>query len=64
MEGENMQQLDKKLPEIIVFAGPIKRTNYCSDLMAAQLAEKIRSRYKKAMKWIERLIMLLPCKFS
>jgi predicted ABC-type ATPase len=65
MGGENMQQQNEKLPEIIVFAGPngsgkstitkmakviepyinadeIKRTNYCSDLEAAQLAEKMR----------------------
>lgn len=65
MEGENMQQHDDKLPEIIVFAGPngsgkstitkmakviepytnaddIKRTNYCSDLEAAQFAERMR----------------------
>jgi predicted ABC-type ATPase len=65
MEGENMQQQNEKLPEVIVFAGPngsgkstitkmakviepyinaddIKRTNYCSDLEAAQLAEKMR----------------------
>lgn len=65
MEGENMQQKNDKLPEVIVFAGPngsgkstitkmakviepyinaddIKRTNCCSDLEAAQLAEKMR----------------------
>lgn len=62
-----MQQMNDKLPEVIVFAGPngsgkstitkmakviepyinaddIKRTNYCSDLEAAQLAEKMRER--------------------
>lgn len=65
MEGENMQQHNEKLPEVIVFAGPngsgkstitrmakviepyinaddIKRTNYCSDLEAAQIAEEMR----------------------
>lgn len=46
MGGESMQQPNKRLPEIepYINADDIKRTNYCSDLEAAQLAESMREK--------------------